>query len=177
MDYSNIALERLLGFTHLPSRGIDLPPLPIQSPTFENFISIQPEWRRSLLQILDHDLPFDDVFHYSDVYPVTRLGSVTSSVSSLLKLTPTRRYMVREPGSRKDSESDYILKVTTEALHPVGTYFRPSDLRVHPDSTFSHVKGHQDIFTGHNELSFQTNYKFRLAFRDYFPCDIKPRYT
>jgi hypothetical protein len=73
MDYSTVALERLLGFTRLSGRGIDPPP-PIQSLTFEHLISIQEEWRRNLLQILDHDLPFGDIFHYSDVCPVPRLG-------------------------------------------------------------------------------------------------------
>jgi hypothetical protein len=46
------ALERRLGFTRLPSHGIDLLPPPVPSPTFEHFLSTQPEWSRRLLPTL-----------------------------------------------------------------------------------------------------------------------------
>jgi hypothetical protein len=43
------ALERRLGITLIPSHGIDLPLPPVPSPSFEHFLSIQPEWSRRLL--------------------------------------------------------------------------------------------------------------------------------
>jgi hypothetical protein len=50
------ALERHLGFTRLPSHGID------PSPTFEHFLSIHPEWSRHLLPTLAHNISFGENF-------------------------------------------------------------------------------------------------------------------
>jgi hypothetical protein len=56
------ALERRLGLTRLPSHGIDLLPPPLTSPTFEHFLSTQPEWSRRLLPTIVHDFSFGEIF-------------------------------------------------------------------------------------------------------------------
>jgi hypothetical protein len=55
------ALERRLGFTRIPSHGIDLPPPPVPSQSFEHFLFTQPEWIRRLLPTLVHDVSFDEI--------------------------------------------------------------------------------------------------------------------
>jgi hypothetical protein len=52
------ALERRLGFTRILSHGIDLPPPPVPSQSFEHFLYTQPEWIRRLLPTLVRDLSF-----------------------------------------------------------------------------------------------------------------------
>jgi hypothetical protein len=56
------ALERRRRFTLIPSHGIDLLPPPIPSPTFEHFLSTQPEWSQRLLPTLVHDISIGEIF-------------------------------------------------------------------------------------------------------------------
>jgi hypothetical protein len=56
------AIERRLGLTRLPSPELNRPSPPVPCLSFEQFITTQPEWSRSLLHTLDKDLSYEEIF-------------------------------------------------------------------------------------------------------------------
>jgi hypothetical protein len=76
-------LERHLGFTRIPSHGIDLPPPPVPSQSFEHFLSIQQEWSRRLLPTLVRDISFDEIFQLLCCPSNDAIAACDGSVQSL----------------------------------------------------------------------------------------------
>jgi hypothetical protein len=135
--YMTEALERRLGFTRIPSHGIDLFPPPVPSSSFEHFLSTQPEWSPRLLPNLFRDISFDESFQLLSFPSDVAIAACDGSMQSLqgafgwvLATSSPRRILVKcsgpAHGACMDSYSAqvYGLLSLTTFLHLLGIYFK-----------------------------------------------------